>query len=48
MSVLIKEMSREENRKDIMLWTMKKAGYRVVQAGLGMAMRVIPWGSRRV
>lgn len=44
MSVLIKEMSREENRKDIMLWTMKKAGYRVVQAGLGMAMRVIPWG----
>ena len=26
-----------------MFWTMKKAGYRAVQVGLGLAMRVIPW-----
>lgn len=26
-----------------MFWTMKKAGYRTVQAGLGAAMCVIPW-----
>ena len=26
-----------------MFWTMKEAGYRAVQVGLGLAMRVIPW-----